>query len=116
MHKGCHVELHRCSIGWLVHRLNHVHSMGLAAVEVVVVVVVVVVLVAVVVEHVVLVAVVEYMYYAGLLGLQLEHEPGNTLPIPRYIPTCGTMEITRAETEEKKSGINKMRNTGSLNG
>lgn len=100
MHMGFHVERHHCSIGWLVHRLIHVRSMGLVEAVVVVVDVVVEVLVeVVVVEHVVLVAVVECMYYVGLLGLQLEHEPGNTLPIPRYIPT-------RAETDDKKI-INK---------
>lgn len=68
MHMGYLVGRHHCSIGWLVRKLNHVHSMGLVGVVVEVVVVVVVVLVVVVVvEHVVLVAVVECMYYVGLL-------------------------------------------------
>lgn len=104
MHMGCHVARHHCSIGWLVHKLIRVHSMGLAVVEVEVVVVVAVDVVAVVVvEHVVLVAVVECMYYVGLLGLQLEHEPGNTLPIPRYIPTCGDKIEKRSERERNTS-------------
>lgn len=87
MHMGYHVEQHHCSIGWLGHRLIHVHSMELV----------------VVVECVGLVVVVECMCYVEWLGLdvvlELVHELGSKLLTQCYIPLI--------ERHAKENEINK---------